>query len=209
MSEDWRVSTTFRQAEHALRLLEALRDRRVERDVRDRLGQQVAVSVGDGRVFLYAPTREAAREAEGITREVLAEHGIEAAFSLARWHPLAEEWEPAETPLPRTDSERAAEHERLEQRDAEESRSSGVAQWEVRIELASHREAVALAERLESDHAVSRRWTLLFVPASNEDEAKEVAEQIEAVAPPGALVAVEPSGATTHTPFAILGGLGS
>jgi len=47
---------------------------------RDRLGERVAVSVGDGRVFLYAGTREAVREAVRVASDVLAEHEIEADF---------------------------------------------------------------------------------------------------------------------------------
>jgi hypothetical protein len=210
VGEDWRVSATINEEEHAVRLLEALRERRVERDVRSRLGERVAVSVGDGRVFLYATTREAAREAEHVARDVLAEHGVEADFALARWHPLAGEWEPADVPLPRSDSERAAEHERLEQRETDESQASGVAQWEVRVELASHRDAVALAERLEADSvAVVRRWTFLLVGANNEDEANVLAEKIQAFAPADARVEVEPAGVAQLTPFAIFGGLGT
>jgi hypothetical protein len=210
VGEDWRVSATIKEDDHRVRLLEALRERRVEQDVRSRLGRRVAVSVGDGRVFLYAETREAAREAERVARDVLAEHGVEADFAVARWHPLAEEWEPADVPLPRSDSERTAEHERLEQRETEESQASGVAQWEVRIELDSHRDAVALAERLEADsYDVVRRWTFLLVGANTEDEAKELARTIEAVAPAGARVEVEPFGAVRLTPFAIFGGLAS
>jgi hypothetical protein len=209
VGEDWRASATINEDEHALRLLEALREWRVEHDVRDRLGERVAVSVGDGRVFLYAGTREAVREAVRVASDVLAEHEIEADFTVARWHPVAEEWEPADVPLPRSDSERAAEHERLEQRDTEESQATGVAQWEVRVELGSHRDAVALAERLEADsYAVVRRWTFLLVGANSEDEAKELAGTIESFAPPGALIEVEPSGATPLTPFAVFGGLG-
>jgi hypothetical protein len=209
VDDDWRVSATIQQQEHAPRLADALRELRVEDDVHARLGRRVAVSVGDSQIFLYAATREAAREAERVVREVLTEHGVEADFALARWHPLAEEWEPADVPLPRTPDERTAEHERLARRDAEKSQSSGIAQWEVRVELASHRQAVALAEQLERDYSVVRRWRFLLVGASNEDEAKELAEQIAATAPQGSLVAVEPSGVPPHTPFAILGGLAS
>ena len=210
MGEDWRASATINADEHALRLLEDLRERRVARDVRSRLGERVAVSVGDGRVFLYAGTREAVREALRVAGDVLAEHGIEADFTVARWHPAAEEWEPADVPLPRSDSERAAEHERLEQRDTEESQATGVAQWEVRVELASHRDAVALGERLEADsYAVVRRWTFLLVGANSEDEATELARTIELFAPPGSRIEVEPSVTTDFTPFAVFGGLGA
>jgi len=78
------------------------------------------------------------------------------------------------------------------------------------VELASHRDAVALAERLEADsYVVVRRWTFLLVGANSEDEAKELARTIKSFAPPGSRIAVEPSGATPLTPFAVFGGLGA
>ena len=92
MSDDWRVTATFSE-DGAGRVLERLREHVVERDARDRLGSHVAVSAEGDNVFLYADTRDAAREAEHIVREILAREGLPAIVKLDRWHHLAEEWE--------------------------------------------------------------------------------------------------------------------
>src|SRR3972149_2546766 len=58
-------------------------------------------------------------------------------------------------------------------RETEESLASGYAEWEVRVELESHHDTIALARRLESDGLpVVRRHTFLLVGAGNEDEAR-------------------------------------
>ena len=66
----------------------------------------------------------------------------------------------------------------------------------MRIQLASHDDARALAERLENEgfHEVVRRWSYLLVGTANEDDARELARQLEADLPPGASIHVEPGG---------------
>jgi hypothetical protein len=167
----------------------------VEEDVRRRLGRSIAVGAGDSQIFLYAGTEVAAREAEQVSREVLAQQGIEAQFALHRWHPIEEEWEDPEVALPRTEAERQAEHQRLDEAETAESVASGVSQWEARVQFPSHREAVALANRLRSEgRTVVRRWRFLAVGATSEDDARELAEQIRREAPPDATVRAEHSG---------------
>jgi hypothetical protein len=73
--------------------------------------------------------------------------------------------------------------------------AAGAAQWEVRVELGSHRQAVALARKLDGEgRAILRRWRYLYVGAGNEDEARELAGQIRQDAPPDAAVMVEQAG---------------
>ena len=97
--------------------------------------------------------------------------------------------------MPPTKAERQAEHQVLVDAEAAESLATGVAQWEVRAELGSQRQAVALARKLESEgRAVVRRWKFLIVGASDEDEARELAGQIRQEAPPDAEVMVEQAG---------------
>jgi len=195
-SNDWRVTIALDDQGHAERARRSLSEQKVEEHVRRQLGSSVAVGSGDSRIFLYAGTEVAAREAERTARDVLGREGIRAGFALHRWHPVEEEWESPDVAMPRTDAERQAEHERLEEAETEETRAAGVAQWEARVEVSSHREAVALASRLRSEGLpVVRRWKFLIVGASNEDEARELAEQIRQQAPPGAMVRTEPSGA--------------
>jgi hypothetical protein len=97
--------------------------------------------------------------------------------------------------MPRTEAEREAEHQRLEDSETADSLASGTAQWQARVSLSSHREAVALAHTLEGEgRTVVRRWKFLVVGANNEDEARELAEHIRSEAPPDAIVRAEPAG---------------
>lgn len=193
-SDDWRVtiSVTYAQAGQAPQSLSL---RQVEEDIRRQVGRGIAVGAGEAQIFLYAGTETAAGDAERIARDVLAGHGMAAESVVHRWHPLEERWETPDVPMPQTEAERQEEHQRLVDAEAAESLATGVAQWEVRAELGSHRQAVALARKLESQgRAVVRRWKFLIVGASDEDEARELAGQIRQEAPPDAAVVVEQAG---------------
>ncbi len=195
-NNDWRVTISLPGQVHVERTQRSFAEHEVEEDVRRRLGRSIAVSASDAQIFLYAGTEIAAREAERVARDVLAGRGIEAEFALHRWHPIEEEWETPDVAMPQTEAERQAEHQRLEDEETTESRASGMAQWEVRVEFPSHREAVALASKLRGGgRAVVRRWKFLIIGANNEDEARELGEQIGREAPPDAAVHVERSDA--------------
>jgi hypothetical protein len=97
--------------------------------------------------------------------------------------------------MPRTEAEREAEHQRLEDSETADSLATGTAQWQARVSLSSHHEAVALAHTLEGEgRTVVRRWKFLVVGANNEDEARELADHIRSEAPPDATVRAEPAG---------------
>jgi len=194
-SSDWRVTISLADEAHAERARRSFSEREVEEDVHLRLGRNIAVGGGDSQIFLYAGTENAARQAEQVARDVLADHGIEAEFALHRWHPIEEEWESPDVAMPRTEAEREAEHQRLEDAETAESLATGAAQWQVRVEVPSHREAVALAAKLDGGgRAVVRRWRFLVVGANSEDDAREFAEQVRGEAPPDATVTAEPAG---------------
>jgi cobalamin biosynthesis protein CobT len=187
--DDWRVTISFADRLQAERAKVLFPRHRVDEDARHRLGGSIAVGAGDSEVFLYTGTEAAAREAERTAREVLGRHHITAEFAIHRWHPVEQEWEGRDVALPRTDAERQAEHQRLMAEETAESRAVGAAQWQVRAELASHQEAVALAGKLRGQgRPVIRRWTFLVVSADNEDEAEELAGQISREAPAGTAV---------------------
>ena len=62
----------------------------------------------------------------------------------------------------RTKPEREAEHQRLEQAETEESQELGLAEWEVRVELESHRQTTELADQLVAEGMEPvRRWRYL------------------------------------------------
>lgn len=219
------MTVTLPAEEHSGRVIASLAETEVEKDVRTLLGERVVVGGGEdpGVVFLYTGTREAAREAERVVRDIVSEHGLDAEYAIHRWHPEEERWEPAALALPTTEAQYEEEHDHLEEDEAEESEELGEALWEVRIEFDSHRDAVGMADRIESEAddllagytiSVVRHWRYLLIGADNEDQAREIAEQIRGQLPDGAELKVEPSGALVWqsvkvSPFAVLGGLSS
>jgi hypothetical protein len=191
-SDDWRVTISLTGQEQAA---EPAPLPAVEEDIRRQLGHSVAVGAGDVQIFLYAGTEAAAGNAERTALDVLAQHDLQADAVVHRWHPIEEEWETPDVPMPRTEAERQAERQRLEDTETAESQATGMARWQVRVELRSHHEAVALARQLENEgQPVVRRWKFLVVGASNQDQATELAEQITREAPPDAAVHAEQSG---------------
>ena len=83
-SSDWRVTISLADGAHAELARRSFSEREVEEDVHLRLGRNIAVGGGDSQIFLYAGTENAARQAEQVARDVLADHGIEAEFGLHR-----------------------------------------------------------------------------------------------------------------------------
>jgi hypothetical protein len=211
MADDWRVIVDFDEEGDGTAFTEWLAALRLEGQERDRLGDRVAVSREGSRVFLYTDSEERARS----VLETAQSEGRSARLILERWHPVAADWRDASVPLPQTEAEVEAERLELQEREAAESLATGWAQWEVRIELGSHEDTVALADRLEAEgNPVVRRHTFLLVGALNEDDAHALAQRLEGEVPEGARIQVEPGGGLVwevmpSNPFAVFGGLGT
>ena len=194
-STDWRVTISLTGQAHVEQARQSISEQEVEQDVRQKLGRNIVVGAGDSQIFLYAGTELAATEAERTAREMLGQLGIEAEFALHRWHPVEEEWQSPDVAMPQTEAEREAEHQRLEDAETADSVAAGSAMWQARVELESHRQAVALAHKLQGEgYPVVRRWKFLVVGANNEDDARALAEHIRQEAPAGAVVCAEPAG---------------
>jgi hypothetical protein len=203
-SEDWRIHVVLEaDGGRGPWSEDRLEANSLAEDVGEALGDRVAVSRDDAELFLYADTEEAARAAEEVVRADVEQHGWRAEVTLARWHDDAEEWMSPDVALPASDAERAAEHAALV---AEED--SEPTQWEVRVDLPTHRDAKRLAESLEASGVKPvRRWKYLFVGAPDEDEAAAWAERLKAEAAPGSKVTVEATfqSVEKNNPFAIFG----
>ncbi len=215
MADDWRLAVDFDDEGDGTQLVEWLAALRLESEERDRLGDRVVVSRDGPRVFLYADTEDVARESEAVVRRELAARGSPFRLSFERWHPVEQAWRDADVPLPRTEGELEVERARQQEREAAESRASGHAEWEVRVELTTHEETEALADRLEAEGTpVVRRATFLLAGAANHDGALALAERLRAELPEGARVEVEPGGGMVwevapQNPFAVFGGFGA
>jgi hypothetical protein len=191
--DEWRVEAELDEPDDDRSLTERLHALELDDEARDRLSDRVIVTRDGSRVFLYTADEGSAREAERVLRELLAADDLAATVSVTRWHPVEEAWRDASEPLPASEEERAAERERRLVAETREVVQEGEFDWEVRVELDSHRETAELAARLEAEGLpVVRRWRYLLVGALTEDGARELAERILAEAPPDASTRVEP-----------------
>jgi hypothetical protein len=215
MADDWRVTIDFDDEGDGTQFTEWLAALQLASEERDQLGDRVVVSRDGPRVFLYADSEDQARSVYQTSQARIETEGRSAITTLERWHPVEQAWKDASVPLPQSEQETRAEHERLQEREAAESVEKGRAEWEVRIELPTHEDTVTLAERLESEGVpVVRRHTFLLAGALNEDDARALAQRLEAEAPKGARIEVEPGGGLVwevapENPFAVFGGLGT
>ena len=191
--DDWRIRIELEE-EHAGGFLNRLggglgsRARDLAKELE---ADKLAVSRDEDTLFVYAASREQARQAQKIIEAELEEAGIE---------PLTVELEHWLTDEERWDDE--PKHETWEEEVLEE----GYSPWEVRVELASHEDAEKLADELEQEGLpVARRWRYLVVGASSEEEAQALAKRLHGTVEAGGEVVYE---AMPHNPFAIFGGLG-
>jgi hypothetical protein len=216
VADDFRLTVEFEEEAPGFNLGRFLQEHEIEDEVREQLGRRVVVTHDGPRVFLYTATEKQAEVVEQVVRKLLTENEMNAKIlPLVRWHPIEERWVDASVPLPGTKEEIEAEHERWEQRQARESQRLGYAEWEVRVDLPTHRDAVELAQRLEEAGIgpIVRRWKYLLIGTANDDEARVLAERLRSEAPQAASVKAEPSWTiawefTGRNPFATFGALG-
>jgi hypothetical protein len=190
--DDWRIRIEL-EGDRAGGFLERLgldlgsRARELAEELeRDRL----PVSRDGDTIFVYAPTRLQARQAQKVIEAELEEAGIKPlVVRLEHWLADEERW----------DDE--PKHETWE----EELREEGYAPWEVRVECKTHDEADALADRLEQEgYDVIRRWRYLIVGAAAREEAEELARRLHGEVEPGGELVWE---TLPRNPFAVFGGL--
>lgn len=214
MNDDWRLQIDVEDEGHAALLSERLAAAELEHELSDAFHDRLIVSRDGKRLFVYAGTREQAERARDFIDELAQKHGWDLATELRHWHPEAEKWEGPDVPLPADDAARVAEHEELIAAERQELAERGVPEYEVRVDLPSHRDAVRLAETLRAEGLPSvRRWKYLVVGAADEDSAKALAVRLEGEVPPDSKVTAEGSGQVAWAerppnPFAVFGGLG-
>jgi hypothetical protein len=214
MNDDWRVRVHLREQGRGHRLTEAMEAATLEQELEAALPDRVVVSHDEDDVFCYTDSREQAELVRELVTALAARNDWTIEPELARWHPVAEEWEDPDRPLPRTAEEVSAEHARLVAREQAEAREQGYPDFEVRVQCRSRADAVELAERLRSEGIASqRRWHYVLVGAADEDTAAALAKRIAEESPPGSVVTTEGSGQAANAvrpgnPFAVFGGAG-
>jgi hypothetical protein len=210
MSEDWRVEVDLRSEGLADRMLEGVRERRVAREARARLGERVSISVDAHRLFAYAEDEARARGAAELLAQLAAGEGLHPRVAITRWHSMAGSWEDPAVPLPVTAAEQSEEHRRLDAAERSDSERRGRPEWEVEIDQPSRDATLRLAARLQAEGlAIGRRRTSIVLGADTEDDAHRLAERMRTEAPEATRIVVQGSGADAWTklhPFPFLGG---
>jgi hypothetical protein len=212
MGDDWRVKVDLDDEAHGYPLTERLRALDLDDEVRERLGGDVIVSRDGPRLFLYAGTEEAAREAERVVRDVIAAEDLTADISVERWHPTEQAWRDPSVPLPDNPEEVEEEYRRRLERAREEAVREGDTDWDIRVTLHDQEAVRRLHAQLELEGLwVVARWHHLLVKALTEEQARELAARIREEAPPGAEIEIEVSdpevASLIGNPFAVFGGL--
>ncbi len=188
--DEWRVEVELEADDEGHSLGERLRSLALDDEARKRLGGSVIVTRDGPQIFLYAWHEESAREAERVVRELMEEDGLAGQVELRRWHPVAEEWKPADEPLPEDDSSLAAEQAERKQTGEAEGKE-GDYPWEVLIDLPHVTDTLREAERLEKEgHRVKRRFKYLLVGAPTEEAAIELGKSFEGKVPEGSHVGI-------------------
>jgi hypothetical protein len=214
MSDDWRLRVDLHEEGRAHRLTELLEAHELKHDLESAFHDRVIVLRDGPEVRCYADTRSQAEAAGRLISSLAAEHGWHLDSELTHWHPVAKDWEEPDTPLPRTDADRIAEHAALIEHEREETARRGYPEWEVRVQCASHDDASQLSDKLRGEGLPHvHRWMYLLVGVADEDSARELAERIEREAPEVSHTSVEVTARavldrTPRNPFAVFGGMG-
>lgn len=208
---DWRVTVRLHRGGQVSKAAAHLSAQQVEDEVRRKLGGKVMVGAdGGSELFLYTAAYDAAVAAQQSVADVLSGNGLPADFTIERWHPIEEEWEPVDVAMPTTAAQIEKERKRLDAEETGESLALGIALFEVRVQLPTHRDSVALAARLQAEgYSVARRWRFVVVGANNADQAEEFAARIRQGVPAGAVVSIEEVGPSRpYTVFELAAGSG-
>jgi hypothetical protein len=190
-NDEWRVEVDLDDEEHGFTLSERFRALDLDEEARKRLGGSVTVTRDGPRMFLYATSEVAAREAEQVAGGLLEAEDVSGTVRVTRWHPDAEEWRDAAEPLPQTEEQREEERRRHEAAETAEAAEEGEWDYEVHVDPPGHREAVELEEQLKAEGLpVSRRWKHTTIGAPTEERAEEIAAHVRTMAPEGTEVTI-------------------
>lgn len=213
MNDDWRLQIDVHDAKRADAFTKRLDAGELKHNLKTAFCDRVIVTRDGARVFVYTDTRsqvDRAREAaevEACRQDWLLE------IHCCRWHPIAEEWQDADKPMPTTAAAELAEQEALRARERQQAAESEQPEFEVRVDLPSRHDAVRFSKSLkEEGMTVVRRWKYLLIGVLDEDQGRLIARRLLAEAPTGTRVAVEgtwakASGEKILNPFAFVGGL--
>jgi len=192
MNDDWRLQIDFDDEAQASLLAGRLDAQQLQHDLSGEFHDRVIVTRDGARVYLYSGSREQALRARSAVQVDADRHGWKVAIDFRRWHPIAEVWEDPDKELPADNAARIEEREALMAREREETERRGYPEFEVRVDLPTHHDALRLAHQLREEGIPTvHRWRYLLVGATDEESARALAERIRLEAPAGSRARVE------------------
>jgi hypothetical protein len=97
--DEFRVEVDLHESLHG-KISDRLRSLDLDDEVQERLGDRVIVTRDGERIYVYAQTADAAKEAERVVRQVLGEEGLQdAEVRRRRWNQAQLFWQDADEPL--------------------------------------------------------------------------------------------------------------
>jgi hypothetical protein len=214
MNDDWRLRIELEDEGLARRLGERLEAGEIEHDLEQAFHDRVVVSINGPELFCYTGSREQAERAEELIRRIAAGDDWPIDVSLARWHPVAEEWQDPDAPEPTTAAATEEEREERVEDEREDSAEQGYPEMEVRVDAHSRHEARELSHRLQEEGLPNiHRHNYVLIGATDEDSANALADRLRGELPDGTAIAVEQNRRAVYdrrawSPFSVLGGLG-
>ncbi len=192
--DDWRLRIELPEEEGAGAFLHRIgidlgsEARELARELEE---HRLAATHNGDTVFVYAPSRLQAEQAQRVVEAELKEQGVEPRrLVLEHWLADEDRWDD-EAPGPDVD---------------EEILARGYAPWEVRVACRSLAEARQLEKQLEAEgYSASRAFTYVVAGAGSREEAEELARRVHGVVEPGGELVYE---VVPQNPFAVFGGLG-
>jgi hypothetical protein len=214
MNDDWRVRIDVHEDGLARQLTEQLNADELEHDLQHAFHDRVVLSVDGSLLFAYTGSRAQAYRVADLVTRLAPEHNATVDVQIARWHPVSEEWESPDEPLPADAADTEAEFEERVEDEREESAEQGYPDFEVRVQCHSRHAASQLSHRLDNENVPHvHRSHYLLIGATDEDDAQALAERLRGEAPAGSEVVVEQNRRVVYehrpfNPFIFLGGLG-
>jgi hypothetical protein len=93
MADEWRVEVDLHDEGHGLTLGERLRSLDLDDDARERLGGNAIVTRDGSRLFVYAGSEDAAREAGRVVSDLVEAEGLEGDVTVTHWDAGDHAWE--------------------------------------------------------------------------------------------------------------------
>ncbi|MFZ0041862.1 MAG: hypothetical protein WAK93_11185 [Solirubrobacteraceae bacterium] len=215
MNEDWRVKVQLHEHGFTHGLTERLEARNLEHGLEASFEDRIVVSIDGNEVFCYAGSRDQAQRAADLISELARKNDWSLDLELAHWHPVAEEWEDPDDPLPTTPTEAAGEDEERIEEEREESAEQGYPEYEVRVQCASRGEAGSLSKRLQDEGITNvHRFNYVLIGAEDEASGRALAERVTGELGTATQVSVERNQRAVYdalppNPFSVFGGLGA